>query len=63
MNRNAVASIWLYPDGKLCKYLSTFYMVRLYNCIDRSKIIKGENVYVFPEKLIARKKQASYLLR
>jgi len=51
MKRNAISPIPLFLEGKPCKYLATFDMVRLCHGVERYEIVQGGNVRVFPAGL------------
>lgn len=62
MKRNAIVSLPLYPEGKPCKYPTTFDIVRLFKGVERCEVVQGENVHLFPAELNGAQKQVLKLL-
>lgn len=62
MKRKAIKALPIYPEGRPCKYPTTFDIVRLFKGVERYEVIQGENVYVFPAKLSKIQKQVLELL-
>lgn len=62
MKRKAIKALPVYPEGRPCKYPTTFDIVRLFKGVERYEVIQGENVYVFPAKLSKIQKQVLELL-
>jgi hypothetical protein len=62
MKRNAIASLPLYPEGKPCKYPTTFDIVRLFKGIERYEVVQGDTVHLFPAQLNSTQKQVLNLL-
>jgi transposase len=57
MKRKSIKSLPIYPEGKPCKYPTTFDIVRLFKGIERYEVVQGENIYIFPAQLNKIQKQ------
>lgn len=62
MKRNSIPSLELYPEGKPCKYPTTFDIVRLFKGLEKYEVVQGENVHLFPAELNRTQKQVLKLL-
>lgn len=62
MSRNSIASLPLYPEGKPCKYPTTFDIVRLFKSVERYEVANGEQLHIFPATLNSIQKQVLNLL-
>jgi hypothetical protein len=62
MKRKSIGSLPTYPEGKPCKYPTTFDIVRLFKGIERYEVVQGENLHIFPAKLNNIQKQVLNLL-
>lgn len=62
MKRKSIKSLPIYPEGKTCKYPTTFDIIRLFKGIERYEVVQGENIYVFPAALNKTQKQVLALL-
>ncbi len=62
MKRKSIGSLPIYPEGKPCKYPTTFDIVRLFKGIERYEVVQGENLHIFPAKLNNIQKQVLNLL-
>ncbi|MFV1976515.1 MAG: IS1634 family transposase [Candidatus Scalindua sp.] len=62
MKRKAIKALPIYPEGRPCKYPTTFDIVRLFKGIERYEVVQGENIYIFPAKLNKIQKQVIELL-
>jgi len=62
MKRQAVDSLPLYPEGKLCPYPTTFDIVRLFNNVERYEVQENDRAFVFPAQLNKVQKQVLELL-
>ena len=62
MKRKSIKSLPIYPEGKPCKYPTTFDIVRLFKGIERYEVVQAENIYIFPAQLNKIQKQMLDLL-
>ena len=62
MKRKSLVSLPLYPEGKPCKYPTTFDIVRLFKGIERYEVVQGEHLHIFPAQLTTIQKQVLTLL-
>lgn len=62
MKRKSIKSLPIYPEGKPCKYPTTFDIVRLFKGVERYEVVQGENIYIFPSELNKIQKQLLKLL-
>ena len=62
MKRNSINSLPIYPEGRPCKYPTTFDIVRLFKNVERYEVVQGENIYIFPAQLNKTQKQILELL-
>ena len=62
MSRNSIVSLPLYPEGKPCKYPTTFDIVRLFKAVERYEVVNGEQIHIFPAALNNIQKQVLNLL-
>ena len=51
MKRKSLVSLPIYPEGKPCKYPTTFDIVRLFKGVVRYEVLHGEHVHIFPAQL------------
>lgn len=62
MKRSAIVSLPLYPEGKPCKYPTTFDIVRLFKSVERYEVVQGEYVHLFPAELNSTQNKVLKLL-
>ncbi len=63
MKAKSIKTLPIYPEGKPCKYPTTFDIVRLFKGIERYEVVQGENFYIFPAELNKIQKQVLDLLK
>jgi transposase len=62
MKRKSLVSLPIYPEGKPCKYPTTFDIVRLFKGVERYEVVQGEHVHIFPAQLTDIQQQVLTLL-
>ncbi len=62
MKKQKIEYLPIYPEGKKCQFPTMRDIVRLFKNVERSEVIQGDNVMVFPARLTKTQKQVLDLL-